>query len=123
MSIDMEKAAALLVDAGHALQKVASERDSLAVKLAAAEEQNAMLLRRMEAEKVAADMHSKGVHLDVSFDKLASALEEESAEQLNVIKVALQMQPGDMMSGARLTDTGSRSSGSDFESYILGTVG
>jgi hypothetical protein len=124
MNVDMDKVAAVLVDAGHTLQKVASERDALSVKLARAEEENAALLKRMEAEKVAADMHDKGVHLDVPFDKLAAALEQEEDGRLEVIKTALQMRPGDMMSGARLSDTpSSGSGGSDLESFILGTVG
>jgi len=123
MNLDMEKAAAVLVDAGHALQKVASERDGLAVKLAQAEANNALLLKRMEAEKIAAAMHDKGVNLDTSFDKLAAALEQEDDSRLEIIKAALQMQPGDMMNGARLSDGMASQSGSDFENFILGTVG
>lgn len=124
MNVNMEKAAEMLVDAGQALQKVASERDALAQELTAEREKNAALLKRMEVEKIAADMHDKGVHLDVPWDKLAAALEDEPAERLEVIKQALQMQPGDMMRGASLSDSpSSQSLSSDFENFILGTVG
>lgn len=123
-NVNMNKAAEMLVDAGHALQKVASERDVAVQELAVEREKNAALLKRMEVEKIAADMHDKGVHLDVPFDKLASALEDEPGERLEVIKQALQMAPGDMMRGARLSDSqSSQSIGSDFENFILGTVG
>jgi hypothetical protein len=123
MNVNMEKAAEMLVDAGQALQKVASERDSLAQQLAVEREKNATMEKRMEAEKVAAEMHDKGIHVDTPLDKLASALESEPDERLEVIKQALQMRPGDVMRGTSLSDAPSRSDGSDFENFILGTVG
>ena len=123
MNVNMEQAAAMLVDAGQTLTKIATERDGLNVKLASVTAERDALRKRMEAEKIAAEMHDKGVHLDVAFDKLASALEQEADSRLEVIKVALQMRPEDMGHGLTLSDADAARAGSDLETYILGTVG
>jgi len=124
MNVNMEKAASMLVDAGVTLKKQASKISTLKDELQAERGKTAMLERRMEAEKVAADMHDKGVNVDVPFDKLAAKLEEEPAPRLEVIKEALAMQAPDMLRGAHLSDSPAPGGGtSDFERFILGDVG
>jgi len=124
MNVNMEKAATMLVDAGVTLKKQASKISTLKDELQAEQEKTAMLERRMEAEKIAADMHDKGVNVDVSFDKLAAKLEEEPPNRLDVIKEALAMQAPDMLRGAHLSDSPAPGGGtSEFERFILGDVG
>lgn len=124
MNVNMEKAAAMLVDAGHTLKKQASKISTLKEQLQAEQQKTAMLERRMEVEKIAADMHDRGVNLDTPFDKLAAKLEEEPTNRLEVIKEALQMQAPDMLRGTHLSDSAAPGGGSsDFERFILGDVG
>jgi len=123
MSTPREKAAQLMADAGQTLQKVASERDKLAEENVELRDKNASLLRRMEAEKVAAEMHDKGVHTDVPYDLLAEQLEKEAEQgNLPVIQKALHMTGPDMLKSASLSDSSGASS-SEFEQFILGNVG
>jgi len=123
MSVTREKAAQLMADAGHTLQKVSSERDKLAEENVELREKNSSLLRRMEAEKVAAEMHDKGIHTEVPYDVLAEQLEKEAEQgNLPVIQQALHMTGPDMLKSASLSD-GSGVGASELESYILGTVG
>jgi len=112
-----------MADAGQTLQKVASERDKLAEENVELRDKNASLLRRMEAEKVAAEMHDKGVHTDVPYDLLAEQLEKEAEQgNLPVIQKALHMTGPDMLKSASLSDSSGASS-SEFEQFILGNVG
>ncbi len=124
-SLDMNKVAQLLADGSTALRKVASERDEANQKVASLEEQNAALIRRMEAEKVAADMHSKGIRTEVPFDSLAEHLEKEAeVGNLETIKEALSMTGPDMMREAFVREDSPAGGGSsDFEQFINGEVG
>jgi hypothetical protein len=122
MNVDKEKAAVMLVDAGVNLKKLSSKNVQLEQALQEEREKRAMLEKRMEAEKVAADMHDRGVNLDVDFDKLASSLEKKPRERLEVIKEALSMQAPDMLRDARLSDSPAHGA-TDFERFILGDVG
>jgi len=112
-----------MADAGHTLQKVSSERDKLAEENVELREKNAALVRRMEAEKVAAEMHDKNIHTEVPFDLLAEQLEKEAEQgNLPVIQKALHMTGPDMLKSASLSD-GSGAGASELEQFILGTVG
>ncbi len=123
--LDMNKVAHLLEDSANTIRKVAQERDTYKEKAASLAEQNASLVRRMEAEKVAAEMHTKGIRTEVPFDTLAEHLEKEAeAGKLEQIKLALDMTGPDMMKGAFVREDGEAGeSGSEFERFITGSVG
>lgn len=123
--LDLSKVASLLEDSSRSLLKVASERDELKEKLAQSEEARAVLVRHMEAEKVAMEMHSKGIRTEVPLDTLTEHLEKEaSAGRLEQYKLALDMTGPDMMKGAFIRDDGTVGAGaSEFEQFITGGVG
>lgn len=114
------KVAQLLHDAETALRSVTSERDHAVEKLA-------QLQRRRDAEKLAAEMHGKGIHLDKSFGDLSDDL-EKSAEsgELSIIQRAVDMMAPNMgLSTATLTsdETKVASGASEFERYLFGAIG
>jgi hypothetical protein len=124
--LDMNKVAQLVADSAATLKKVASERDAYKEKAAGFQKQNTELLHRMEAEKVAAEMHSKGIRTEVPFDTLAEHLEKEAAAgRLETVKQALEMTGPDMMKEAFVSE-GEGSAGEDaseFVRFITGSVG
>ncbi len=107
-------------DAATALRKQASRITELESELSARD-------TRDRAEKVASEMHRKGLELDVSMSDLADRLEKAAAEgKLDAIEVGVDLVGPDMSSKlASLTndETGSSSVASDFERYIVGTAG
>jgi len=125
--LDMNKIAQLAADSAATLKKIAHERDTYREKVASLQEQNTALLRRMEAEKVAAEMHSKGVRTEVPFDTLSEYLEKEAAAgRLEQIKLALDMTGPDMMKGAFISEDDGSAGGdasSEFARFINGSVG
>lgn len=133
MSTEMNKVAALLRDARETVIKVAGERDS-ALQLAeqetaradAAEEKLAAVLTRLEAEKLAFEMHEKGLNRDVSMSDLIADIEKRAAEgKLPVIREAVKMAAPSMGQHiGSISNDESRGSGmSDFEAYLVGGVG
>lgn len=117
--ISSTKLAQVLHDAEGALRSVTSERDSALQKLAQME-------RRRDAEKVASDMHVKGVNLDKSFGDLADELEKSAeAGELPIIQRAVDMMAPNMGLNATLTndETKVASGSTDFERYIFGNIG
>jgi hypothetical protein len=123
--LDMNKVAQLLADGSATLRKVASERDEKTAENEQLKEANVQLVRRMDAEKVAAEMHTKGIRLDVPFDALAEHLEKEAeAGKIETIKQALAMTGPDMMKGASISEDGPAGDGSsEFERFVNGEVG
>jgi hypothetical protein len=123
--LNMDKVAQLLSDGSTALRKVASERDEVKAENGQLKEANAALVRRMEAEKVAADMHSKGIRTEVPFDALSEALEKEAEQgKLTLIKEALDMTGPDMMRDSFVREDSPAGGGaSEFEAFINGEVG
>jgi len=117
--ITKEQAATIMADSANALRKLASRVSEL-------EGENASLVRRMEAEKVAADMHDKGIHTEVPFDELATQMEKEAENgRLPVIQEALSMTGPDMFKGASLREGGEEGAAgqTELEHFILGTIG
>jgi len=114
------KVAQILHDAEGAIRSVAAERDVALQKLAQME-------RRRDAEKVASDMHVKGVNLDKNFGDLADELEKSAeAGELPIIQRAVDMMAPNMgLNTATLTndETKVASGGTDFERYIFGAIG
>jgi hypothetical protein len=117
--ISSEKIAKVLTDARNALVSVTEERDKLA-------ERCALLERRAEAEKIAAAMHEKGVHLDVEREDLVADLEKAAESgRLPVLEEALTMVGPNMgITGTLTSDEELRGSGGNaLESFLLGDVG
>ena len=125
MNLEQTKVAQLVKDASATIRKQASAITVLEEKLANAEAREAALLQRMEAEKLAAEMHDKGIRTEVPFDALVDRLEKEAAAgKLEAIKEAVSMTGPDMMKGAFINDQDSAGGGTtDFERYINGEVG
>jgi hypothetical protein len=103
------------------LRKLAAERDHW-------RKEAEMRMRRDEAEKVAHEMHNKGINADVSIDRLVESL-EKAAESgtLGDIARAVDMVGPDMSekiaSLTSNTDVNAHSGISGFERYILGGIG
>jgi hypothetical protein len=118
--ISSTKVAQILHDAQDALRSVTAERDAAFNKVAQME-------RRRDAEKVAANMHSKGVNLDKSFGELSDDLEKSAeAGELPIIQRAVDMMAPNMgLNTATLNhdDTKVASGGTDLERYIFGAIG
>ncbi len=115
-----EKVAQVLHDAGAALRVMAAERDSVTEKLAG-------MVRRRDAEKLAAAMHDKGINLDQQFTALADDLEKAADEgRLPVIQEAVGMVAPDMAfkTASITTDEYQTGAGeSDLVRFVLGDVG
>jgi len=116
-----EKISQVLFDTQSVLKSVVSERDQAISKLARIE-------RRMEAEKLANQMHSKGLELDTDLSSLTDHLEKEADQgRLPVIKQAVDMVGPNMgFKTAHLNHDASGEGGSgstDFERYLVGDVG
>lgn len=118
--ISSTKLAQVLHDAQEAIRSVTAERDAATQKLA-------QLERRRDAEKLAFDMHAKGVNLDKDFGDLADELEKSAeAGELPIIQRAVDMMAPNMgLSTATLNndETKVASGGTDFERYIFGAIG
>jgi TPR repeat protein len=112
------KIAQVLHDAGLAIRHVTAERDAALAKCASYE-------RRAQAQKVAAEMHSKGINLDKTAEELTNEL-EKAAEQgdLPIIHRAVDMIGPNMGLGSLNNDEKTASAGgSDFERFIFGGIG
>jgi hypothetical protein len=116
--LNSSKVAQVLADAQRVLLSVSAERDKLA-------SENFGMRRRMEAEKLAAVMHGKGLEVDTDFAELVQRLEKRADDgQLSIIKEAVDMVAPNMgLSVSLSSDDAPGSMGNSFESYILGNVG
>ena len=122
--MDQEKVAEVLQAAGTAIRNVAAERDELENKLASAEAKNQMYERRVMAEKVAAQMHNKGINTDTDFSSLVAELEKAASEgKLDTIENAVEMVGPDMSLKTASIHDSPRASGNSFEAFLLGGVG
>jgi hypothetical protein len=110
--------AEVLTDAASTLRTQQAHIHSLEEKLAS-------LAQRDRAEKIASEMHRKGLELDVAVDELASRLEKAGEEKLATIEQAVDMVGPDM--GSKIAhinhDGGSTSDSSNLERFILGDAG
>lgn len=111
------KLAAVLQDAGNAIRKLASERDAATTELAS-------MKLRQNVEKIAHQMHNKGLNLDKSIDQLSVELEKQAeAGELPIIGRAVDMIAPNMgLSTGSLSQDESKVAGTDFERYILGAI-
>jgi hypothetical protein len=111
------KIAHILKEAGEALVSVTAERDKLA-------EENALLKRRADCEKLASRMHARGLESDKEPEELVEHLEKEAAAgRFETIQTAVDLYGPNMSLGstAKAHDAGG---GTDpLTSYLLGRVG
>jgi len=120
------KEAQVLAAARDALMKVASERDEAVSKIAHLEGKLDMVRVRLECEKVAAQMHEKGINADQDFTDLVEDLEKAAEDgRLPVIQEAVNMTAPDMGTKTAFinNDEYSGSGPSQFEQFIVGQVG
>jgi len=115
--LSYSKIAEVLQDAKDALLAVTDERDKLA-------EENAGMKRRIEAEKLASVMHSKGIRMDVDPETLAGELEKEAdGGRFEVIREAVDMVGPNMGLAASINEDVPGGGATAFEQYIFGNVG
>ena len=120
------KEAQVLSAARDALVKLASERDAAVLRATAVETKLASVRQRLECEKIAAQMHEKGINTDQDFVSLVDSLEKEASEgRLPIIEAAVQMQAPNM--GTKLAyinnDETSGMGMTQLEQFLVGSVG
>lgn len=122
---EQEKIARVLADAGQTLRKVAAERDEKVVENAQLREKLSSVETRLMCEKVAAEMHEKGLRHDTEFPELVDDLEKAASEgRLPVIMEAVKMAAPNMGSHFSINSDEAAGVGmSDLESYLVGNVG
>lgn len=119
---EQEKTAQVLKQAGAMLRGMSAENEALRSQLADEQAKTAQYERRTRAEKVAAQMHQKGIHTDVAFPQLVGSLEKAASEgKLASIEEAVDMVGPDMsLKTAAINDNVYQSAGSDLERFLLG---
>jgi hypothetical protein len=113
--------AEVLSDAANTLRAQQAYIHEMENKLAAKE-------TRDRAEKIASEMHRKGLELDQSVEALADRLEKAAADDLAVTERAVAMVGPDMGqkigSAAHMNElVGAVEGNSDLERYLTGQVG
>lgn len=121
-----QKIAQVLADAGTTLRKVAHERDTLAEENHELKQKLAGVQLRLTCEKIASEMHGKGLRADVEFSDLVDDLEKAaSTGRLPAIVEAVKMAAPDM--GGHFSINNDEASGgknmSDLEAFLIGNVG
>jgi len=123
--MDQTKVAQVLADSASALVKVAHERDVYQAAYNKVAQQNAQLLQRMDAEKVAMDMRERGINEDVPLGDLVDSLYKQAQEDPNrfaVLKEAVGLTGPDMFKTASIGGKTEAQEGNDLERFILGAV-
>jgi hypothetical protein len=123
--MELTKEAQVLVAARDALRKVASERDSANLRADAAESKLASVRQRLECEKLAAQMHEKGINGDQDFASLVDDLEKAAQEgRLPVLQEAVRLSAPNMGHKIASINNDETSGGeSQLEQFIVGQVG
>lgn len=90
------------------------------------EEKVASSALKERTEKIASDMHRKGIDLDVSVEDLAERLQKTASEKLDTIEQAVDLVGPDMASkigSVSNNERGDSSGSNDLERFILGDAG
>lgn len=121
-----KKEAQVAAAARDALVKVASERDEAFAQRDNALAKLAAIELRITCEKVAAEMHEKGINTDRDFLELVGDLEKSASRgKLPVIQEAVAMTAPNM--GTKIAslnhDVVTSGGTSQFEQYLFGSVG
>jgi hypothetical protein len=119
------KEAQFVNQAAHTLRQVAGERDSAMTENVQLKMKLASYERRVQAEKVAAQMHQKGINIDTEFPSLVADLEKAAQEgKLGTIEEAVGMVAPNMgFKTASIHDTPTGASEDDLTRYLLGSIG
>ena len=120
IKISNAQAAEVMHDAAATLRAQQSHINDLETKLAS-------MAQRDRVEKLAGEMHRKGLELDTSASDLADRLEKAAdVNKLDAIEAAVDLVGPDMgRKLAQLTndEPGASSAASDLERFIVGTAG
>lgn len=124
MANEQQKIAQVLRSGARSLRKVASERNALY-------EENRLLKAKLaaqatlaECEKIASEMHSKGLRQDVEYSELVEDLvKSASSGKLPVIKEAVKLAAPNNNNFHINEDESFGGGMTDFESFLVGTVG
>lgn len=121
---EQQKVAQVLADAGRTVRKVAAERNAVLAENAELKQKLANVQTRLLCEKVAADMHTKGLRTDTEFGDLVDSLEKAAGEgRLPAIIEGVKMAAPDMGGHFTINDEASGGTVSDLEAYLIGSVG
>jgi hypothetical protein len=126
MKTYQKKVAQVLADSAVAMRQLQNERNAALVKNAELQMKVARYERRVQAEKVAAMMHQKGINMDTEFPSLVADLEKAAQEgKLPTIEEAVDMVGPDMsFKTASIHDTPvGAGSEDDLTRYLLGSIG
>ena len=109
----------VLREAPGVIRELVERNQVLEEKLAAKE-------RRERVEKIASEMHRKGLSLDVPLETLADHLEKDASRPLDVVEQAVELVAPDM--GAKLAQVAGDdyvvgAGSSDLERFLVGGVG
>lgn len=120
-----KKEAQVLLAARDALIKVAEERDAVKEELRKERLKLAAIETRLECEKLAAQMHEKGINTDQDFVDLVASLEKEASRgRLPVIQEAVSMSAPNMgvKTASINNDETSGMGASQLEQYLVGSI-
>lgn len=120
------KHAQVLRDTAVVLPQLAAERDDLQQKLASVTAERDAYRNRMDAEKLAMEMHSKGIRSDEALSDLADDLEKKASEDpysLRVLREAVELTGPDMMKNASVGGNDHGAGLSQLEQFIHGHIG
>lgn len=123
---ERDKVAQVLQDASNTLKKVASERDAAMEYASELEVKLAQVSTRLEAEKLAAEMHDKGLAQDQEFGELVADIEKAASEgELPAVRRAIKLAAPNMGGQFHINHDEARGAltGSEFERFIVGEVG
>lgn len=126
MNGQLAKIAQVMADGSRVLRTVTNERDKLASENSQLKTKLATIQTRLMCEKVAAEMHEKGLNMDRPFADLVDDIEKDAqAGKLPVIQEAVKMAAPNMgRSIASINHDETSSDGaSGLEQYLVGSVG
>lgn len=80
------------------LRKTAAERDNLSAQNESLRAKLAMVEQRLRSEKIAAEMHQKGINADIPFSDLVVQIDKQASEgqSLDILERAVEMSAFDM---------------------------
>lgn len=124
VKISAAQAAQVFAEVPGVLRKLASDRDALSVKLAAAEEELAQYRLTERITKIASKMAEKGINGLTADEHLANIKEAHAkGRSLDAIEEAVEMtSPNGGLGKIAEDQTGSQSGSTQLESYLIGEL-
>jgi hypothetical protein len=124
--VSHHKIAQVLQESAQLLRTLVAERDAAQEKAAALQHENDGMIRHLRAEKVAAEMHSKGLSLEIPYTELVDNLKTAADQgRLSNIEAAVGLVGTDMgIKTASIHETTTAyDGGSRYERFLLGQAG